>query len=91
MGSSSSVLFLGQFSLRRQGLIVVQIKDVLSHYVPAIIKHFHGDGGDIMHDDDASILEAQGVTEWGDEFKDDVNHMRQSGHLRPAGGSTSRH
>ena len=44
-----------------------------------MMKHFYPEGSGFFQDGDAPIHRARGVTEWFDEYENDVNHM-----LRPS-------
>jgi len=62
-----------------------QYKVVLSDHLYPMMKHFYPDGSGLQ-DDNAPIHRARGVTEWFDEFKNNVNHMlwpSQSPDLNP--------
>ncbi len=43
-----------------------------------MMKHFYPDGSGLFQDDNAPIHRAQGVSEWSEEYENDVNHI-----LRP--------
>ena len=52
-----------------------QYKVVLSDHLYPIIKHFYADRGGLLKDENAPIHRARGVTEWFDEYDNDVNHV----------------
>ena len=63
-----------------------QYKVVLSDHLYPMMKHFYPDGSGLFQDDNAPIHRARGVTEWFDEYENDVNHMlwpSQSPDLNP--------
>lgn len=47
-----------------------------SHHLYPMKKHLYPDGSGLFQDDRTSIHRAQGVTEWIDEYENDVNHIR---------------
>ncbi len=44
------------------------------HLYP-MMKHFYPDGSGLFQDDNAPIHRARGLTEWFDEYENDVNHI----------------
>ncbi len=63
-----------------------QYKVVLSDHLYPVMKHFYLDGSGLFQDDNTPIHRARGVTEWFDEYENDVNHMlwsSQSPDLNP--------
>ncbi len=52
-----------------------QYKVVLNDHLYPMMKHFYPDGSALFQDDNAPIHRARGVTEWFDEYENDVNHM----------------
>ncbi len=52
-----------------------QYKVVLSDHLYPMMKHFYPDGSGLFQDDNAPVHRARGVTEWFDEYENDVNHM----------------
>ena len=56
-----------------------QYKVVLSHHLYPMMRHFYPDESGLFQDDNAPIQRARGVTEWFDEYENDVNHT-----LRPS-------
>ncbi len=63
-----------------------QHKVVLSYRLYPMMKYFYPDGSGLFQGDHTCIHSARGLTEWFDEYKNDVNHMlwpSQSPHLNP--------
>ena len=52
-----------------------QYQVVLSDHLYPMMKHFCPDVSGLFQDDNAPIHRARGVTEWFDEYENDVNHM----------------
>ena len=52
-----------------------EYKVVLSDHFHPMMKHFYPDGSGLFQDDNAPIQRARGVTEWFDEYENDVHHM----------------
>ena len=86
-----AVMLWGAFCWHGLGPLVplegrVTAKVVLSDHLYPMMKHFYPDGTGLFQDDNAPIHRARGVTEWFDEYKNDVNHMlwpSQSTDLNP--------
>ena len=83
-GSGGSVMLWGTFCWHGLGPLVPlegrvtanQYKVVVSDQLYPMMKHFYPDGSGLFQDDNASIVHrARGVTEWFDEYENDVNHM----------------
>ena len=82
-GSGGSVMLWGAFCWHGLGPLVPlegrvtanQYKVVLSDHLYPMMKHFYPDGSGLFQDDNAPIHRARGVTEWFDEYENDVNHM----------------
>ena len=55
------------------------IQIVLSDHLCPMMKPFHPDGSGLFQDDNAPIHRARGVTEWFEEYENQVNHI-----LRPS-------
>ena len=63
-----------------------QYKVVLSDHLYPMMKHFYPDGSGLFQDANDPIHRERGVTEWFDEYENDVNHMlwpSQSPDLNP--------
>ena len=64
-----------------------QYKVVLSDCFYPMMKHFYPDGSSLFQHDNAPIHTARGITEWCDDYENDVDHMpwcSQSPDLNPA-------
>ncbi len=82
-GSGGSVMLWEAFCWHGLGSLVPlegrvtanQYKVVLSDHLYPMMKHFYPDGSGLFQDDSAPIHRARGLTEWFDEYENDVNHM----------------
>ena len=59
----------------REGRVTANQYKVVSDHLYSTMKHFYPDEGGLFLDENASIHQARGVTDWSDEYESDVNHM----------------